>query len=113
MAEFVRVMKEKKRMCEMLPTCANCHIYRLMSEQTCLQWIPQHLEEAEHIIMQWAAENPIKTNRMRFEEVFGCGIVTHEVHEAIPGHVKILNASDEEFEEWLNAEYKGAQDGAV
>ena len=38
---------------------------------------------------------------MKFEEVFGCDIITHKIYEAIPGHMKILNTSDAEFEEWL------------
>ena len=47
---------------------------------------------------------------MKFEEVFGCDIITHKIYEAIPGHMKILNTSDAEFEEWLNSEYKEEQE---
>lgn len=108
MAEFQKVVKEKERMCDKY-VCALCPLgkYHRLSSEHCSRWVIANPKQAESIIMRWAAEHPIKTNRMRFEEVFGCGIVTHEIHEAIPGHVEILNASDEEFEEWLNAEYKG------
>lgn len=113
MAEFQKVISEWKRMCEMLGRigCFECPLGDV-EKRPCSRWVKYHPEEAERIIMQWAKEHPIKTNRMRFEEVFGCGIVTHKINEAIPGHVKILNASDEEFEEWLNSEYKGGQNNA-
>lgn len=108
MAEFRDVAKAYKRLCDSQETCKDCVLGKLASNAVCCEEaIVKCPEEAERIIMQWAKENPLMTNRMRFEEVFGCGIVTHEIHEAIPGHVEILNASDEEFEEWLNAEYKG------
>lgn len=112
MAEFAKVAKEYQRLCDAFETCRGCPLDFLVErtpncETGAFRRFP---EEAERIIMQWAKEHPIKTNRMRFEEVFGCGIVTHKINEAIPGHVKILNASDEEFEEWLNSEYKGGDD---
>lgn len=106
MTEFQRVLKERKRMCKAQSGCKTCPIY----SANCYEWTIQNPESAEKRIIQWAAEHPIKTNRMKFEEIFGCGIVTHEIHEAIPGHVEILNVYDEEFETWLNSEYKGEQD---
>ena len=119
MAEFKTVMREFQRLCSER-RCGNCPVgKRVFNERAsywsyCCVWIKNHPEEAEPIIMRWAKENPVKTNRGKFKEVFGCEIVTtHESHEAVPGHVTILNASDEEFEQWLNAEYKGGEDGAV
>lgn len=111
MTEFQRVAKERERMCETSNGCKECPLYNLTEGNFCGTKILNHAEESERIIMKWASEHPIKTNRMKFEEIFGCSIVTHKIHEAIPGHVEILNTSDEEFEEWLNAEYKGGQDG--
>lgn len=108
MPEFKTVVKNFKRICDSYKVCEGCPLTK--DGGICSRFMIEYPEKAEHIIMQWAARHPIKTNRMKFEEVFGCSIVTHEIHEAIPGQVKILNASDEEFEEWLNAEYKGAQD---
>ena len=113
MAEFQKVVKEYRRMCSSTEDCTRCPLMELVngSATYCEAGVLHSSEEAEDIIMQWSSEHPIMTNRMKFEEIFGCGIVTHEIHEAIPGHVEILNTSDEEFEEWLNAEYKGRQDG--
>ena len=45
------------------------------------------------------------TNREKFTEIFGCEIVYRDTGEAIPGHCKILIASDKYFNEWLKQEY--------
>ena len=45
------------------------------------------------------------TNREKFTEIFGCEIVHRDTGEAIPGHCKILIASDKHFNEWLKQEY--------
>ena len=45
------------------------------------------------------------TNREKFTEIFGCEIAQHDTSEAIPGHCKILIASDKHFNEWLKQEY--------
>ena len=45
------------------------------------------------------------TNREKFTEIFGCEIAQHDTGEAIPGHCKILIASDMHFNEWLKQEY--------
>ena len=68
MAEFQIVAKEKRRMCSERP-CADCPIS--MSETACSIWMFSHPEKTEQIVMQWATEHPIKTNGMKFEEVFG------------------------------------------
>ena len=109
MADFQKLAKEYKRMCNETNVCGECPIKTAMNgtEASCGTWILTNPEESERIITKWASEHPVKTNRQKFEEVFRCSIVTHEIHEAIPGHVKILNTSDEDFEEWLNSEYKG------
>jgi len=99
MAEFQRVVSEYQRMNRTGGLKANYD-----------EWVLQHPEQAEKIIMEWAAKNPAKTNRQKFVEVFGCEIVTHEINDAIPGHCEILNSSSPYFEKWLNEEYKGKQD---
>ena len=111
MAEFQEVANEIKRMCNRLK-CSECPLgsKNTLANGICTTWALQNSEKAESIVMQWAAEHPIKTNRMKFEEVFGCDIITHKIYEAIPGHMKILNTSDAEFEEWLNSEYKEEQE---
>lgn len=45
------------------------------------------------------------TNREKFTEIFGCEIAQHDNGEAIPGHCKILIASDRHFNDWLKQEY--------
>ncbi len=45
------------------------------------------------------------TNREKFTEIFGYEIAQHDTGEAIPGHCKILIASDNHFNEWLKQEY--------
>lgn len=107
MAEFQKVLEEKKRMCER-SMCNKCPLGTFVTNvTTCDKWMLRHPKEAEDYIMKWSAEHPKKTNRMKFEEVFNCCIATHGINEAIPGRVKILNVSDEMFEDWLNAEYNG------
>ena len=66
MAEFVEVMKQKKRMCndcEQVNMCHKCY--------GSMNYINQNPQEAEEIIMKWASEHPIKTNADKFKEVFG------------------------------------------
>lgn len=80
MAEFVEIMKQKKRMCKEI-ACAFCEIGNdCMSGQDCIGYIVENPERAEEIIMQWACEHPIKTNADKFKEIineaFGEGIVS-------------------------------------
>ena len=59
MAEFVEVMKQKKRMCNKT-LCCKCDIFRLCGEDigNCSQFILSNPSKAEKIIMSWAAEHP-------------------------------------------------------
>ncbi len=58
MAEFVKVIKERKRMCDSFESCSyGCPIYKSCGS-LCVNWMSQHPEEAERIIIQWAAEHP-------------------------------------------------------
>lgn len=107
MAEFQKVLEEKKRMCER-SMCNKCPLGTYVTNvTTCDKWMLKHPKGAEDLIMKWASEHPKKTNRQKFVEVFGCEIVTHEIHDAVPGHCEILNSSSPYFEGWLNSEYKG------
>lgn len=61
MAEFVKVIRERKRMCTQFINCrAGCPINELLTytDLTCWEWIDRHPEEAEQVIMKWAAEHP-------------------------------------------------------
>ena len=99
MAEFQKVMNELRRLCKGRK-CASCPIrekVNVSKEMYCSPWVKNHSEEAEPIIMQWAKENPIKTNGMRFSEVFGFDL-------------EALYSVSEATIKWLNEEYKGGQD---
>lgn len=61
MAEFVEVMKQMDRMCDSYGGwCCGCGL-RWENNGTdlhCLDYVDQHTEEAEKIIMTWAAAHP-------------------------------------------------------
>ena len=84
MAEFQRVVSEYQRMKRTSDLKSNYD-----------EWVLQHPERAEKIIMGWAAEHPLVTNRMKFEEVFGVDCTEPILCD---------------FDGWLDAEYKGGQD---
>lgn len=91
MAEFQTVMREFQRLCSKRE-CGSCPVgNRVFNERAsyCCVWVKNYPEEAESIIMQWAKENPFKTNRDKFREVFGMDLV-------ITGNTN----------EWLDQEYK-------
>ena len=87
MAEFAKVAAEMTRMCRCYAGfCKECPLGFAAS---CRNWVLAQPEEAEQIIMEWAAENPPKTNGAKFWEVFGYDFV------------KAVYTDD-----WYNAEYK-------
>lgn len=91
MAEFVKVAAEMKRICRRYAGfCKECP---LGSAPSCRNWVLAQPEEAEQIIMEWAAENPIKTNRDKFREVFGYDLTE-----------KFFMGS--KVKDWYNAEYQ-------
>ena len=95
MAEYVTVMRELQRMCNK-NKCAECPITKTRHEcVNCHVWMGNHPEEVDRIVMQWAAEHPIKTNRDKFKEVFGVEYYDLLLHG---------------YSEWLTEEYKGGQD---
>ena len=97
MAEFVKVITEKNRMCNAHGnSCDGCPLSRIRrkSETICTMFMIKDPEESEEIIMKWAAEHPFKSNGTKFLEVFGvpfwaisCGVTPA-------------------ISEWLNSEYK-------
>lgn len=72
MAEFKEVMKQRKRMCN-CTICENCWLSLLSNREhkTCMSFIIDCADKAEKIIMDWAKEHPIVTNKDKFKEVFG------------------------------------------
>lgn len=94
MAEFHTVMKEKRRMCKQIGDCSKCPISFLNNKSSfCTTFMAESPEDAERIIMRWASEHPIMTNRRKFEEVFGFDILERF-------------SFSEHDKEWLNKEYK-------
>lgn len=78
MAEFVEVMKQKKRMCDTYnkdcdSTVAICPLDydRNGKNIVCTDFLAEYPQESEEIIMKWAKEHPAKTNADKFKEVFG------------------------------------------
>ena len=74
MAEFIKIMSDKKRMCE---TCiGNCETCPLCSDNNgtklmCEDFFMENLKKAEKIIEDWTKKNPVITNADKFKEVFG------------------------------------------
>lgn len=96
MAEFQKVMEERQRMCDSYKSCSQCRI-NTFRDDICSVWITKNPKEAEQIIMGWVAEHPIKTNGIKFREVFG---QPYEYLFEANGFIK----------QWLSQEYKGGQD---
>lgn len=74
MAEFLEVMKHRKRMCGASnPRCSSCELCSDNNKYDvgCSTFIFNYYEQAEEIIMKWAKEHPIKTNADKFKELFG------------------------------------------
>ncbi len=97
MTEFKTVMREFQRLCSGRK-CGSCPI-GIYNESAlyCSVWVKNHSEEAERIIMEWSAAHPIKTNGMKFKEVFGYRFAD-----------KIKTPED--IMTWLCEEYKRGQD---
>lgn len=72
MAEFVEIMKQKKRMCESHDEhCSFCEILKSCGTMTCREYCMVFPQEAEKLIMTWAKKHPLITNADKFKEVFG------------------------------------------
>lgn len=114
MAEFVEVMKNRRRLCETYNMCAECPMDKKNNKKniSCEYLFNSHHKEAEEIIMKWAEEHPIKTNadklKVIFKEVFGveldiealCGCIgirTHCTHNC--EYCKYHNFWEQEYKE--------------
>lgn len=99
MAEFVKVVTEKNRMCAANKCCSNCPLSAKSrrSDITCSTFLKESPEEAEEIILRWAAEHPFKSNGTKFCEVFGVPFwaISCEVTPAIS--------------KWIRSEYREAK----
>lgn len=93
MAEFQKVVQTLKRIC-FGRSCGKCPLHEASGGANCNIWIKENSCEVEALIMQWAAEHPLITNRDKFKEVFGLDYL-----DPLPGGCSA----------WLTAEYKGRQ----
>lgn len=95
MAEFHMIMREYDRICKGM-VCDNCPIASTNNGMglSCNDLMRTFPEEAEQIILRWASEHPLMTNRRKFEEVFGFAPAT--MFEVNRGNA-----------DWLDEEYKG------
>lgn len=80
MAEYVEVIKQKKRMCNST-LCCKCDIFHLSGEniENCPQFISNNPSKAEKIIMSWAAEHPEPVYPTWYEWLTSIGAVTRKV----------------------------------
>lgn len=98
MAEFQKIAKARRRMCDAYKGCKECPLYSLTQGNFCGTKTLNFPEESERIILEWETWHPIMTNGKKFEEVFGSSAEVVWHHE--------FNA----FSKWMDAEYKGEQD---
>lgn len=101
MAEFQEVAKMYDRLCKSYDDCHKCPMFRNGDENgpiSCRYWtLIVDPETAEKVILHWDKEHPIKTNGIKFREVFG---QPYEHLFEANGFIK----------QWLSQEYKGGQD---
>lgn len=73
MADFKEVAKQYARMCNNFNGCEGCPINEIrLKSYVCRYWtLAIDPEKAEEVVMQWAKEHPLMTNRDKFKEVFG------------------------------------------
>ena len=100
MAEYQEVIKQFWRICERYRTdvcCGTCPLKEVRGVYHCWRWISEEPEKAEELIMDWAEKNPVITNDLKFQEVFGCK----------PYSITLF---DDDFIKWLSEEYKEPKD---
>ena len=71
--DAVKFLKQKDRMCNSFSLCSQCPMSALKNNRnvSCIQLHERYPEEVVRIVEQWSKENPIITNAMKFNEVFG------------------------------------------
>jgi hypothetical protein len=91
MAAFITVMKEYDRMCnEYNGECAGCPLGDACGDEieVCECFTVNFPEEAEKIIMGWAAEHPVETMKDRFFKMFPNAPATeYGIPRGCPSHL--------------------------
>ena len=108
MADFVEVLKHKRRMCY-CRKCSECPMSTMNNGEyvSCDIFMSKHPENAEEIIMEWAKENPAKTNADKFKEVFGVDIYYTNEHRCSGIQCPNYSVCDKcEYKNFWEQEYK-------
>lgn len=71
--EFMKAIKEKKRMCNSFETCEECYLdssIRRFLEEDCYSYMENHPEEFLKDLDNWLKDNPSETNSNAFMNLF-------------------------------------------
>ena len=71
--EFMKAIKEKKRMCDSFETCEECYLdssIRRFLEEDCYSYMENHPEEFLKDLDNWLKDNPSETNSNAFMNLF-------------------------------------------
>ena len=100
MAEFQKVMKDYCRMNNTYNNghCDDCPLSKKNNEKQigCDDFLRLYPKESEQIIEDWADKNPVITNEMMFEKVFG-----HKLYTLCYAKVGTYGKCDNNCEECL------------
>lgn len=126
--EFVEVMKIKERICDYYDRtrCMECLLGKANNGKRvgCPIFITKYPEEAQKIMMKWAEEHPVKTNRQVFieamHEKFGDAFNPNKLQVVLEGNGCTLFNGDcdgncktcDQYNFW-NYEYKEVEKDAI
>lgn len=118
--EFVEVVKQKGRMCDSNKQCSNCILSSYNNEKDidCGTFMTTYPEKAEKIIMKWAEEHPVKTNKDKFYEIFSdfpldIFEITKTCRANCASYPRCNGCNRKEAIEFWNKEYKEVEKDAV
>lgn len=92
MAEYVEVMKQKKRMCNSI-LCCKCDIFHLSGEDigNCSQFILNNPSDAEKIIMSWAEKHPKPVYPTWWKYLCMIGVIPDELGDKTLGEMTVYS----------------------
>lgn len=70
MAEFTKIMKIRKRMCNSFERCEDCPLYENPKQTNCYDFMIDGADEAEQLFLKWDKEHPAKTRLTDFLEKY-------------------------------------------
>lgn len=102
MLNAVEFIKTRKRMCNSIHSCAACELSSL--DYGCRNFTDAEPERAVEIVENWGKRHPLKTNREKFEEVFGIRLETASWLDCSFRNERLMyNGID--VEKWLDEPY--------